>query len=76
VFTLLPLLTGEQRAHHGEILARAARLAEEGRLKPLLADRRYTPDDAEAAYADVEAGSFGKVVVEILSPLQIEANTG
>jgi NADPH:quinone reductase-like Zn-dependent oxidoreductase len=28
VFTLLPLLTGRGRAHHGEILAQAATLAE------------------------------------------------
>jgi NADPH:quinone reductase-like Zn-dependent oxidoreductase len=65
VFTLLPLLTGEHRWHHGEILARAAPMAESGRLRPLLSDRRYGVADAEAAYADVEAGSLGKVVVEI-----------
>ena len=34
VFTLLPLLTGEGRAHHGEIMAEATRLAEAGKLPP------------------------------------------
>jgi NADPH:quinone reductase len=36
VFTLLPLITGENRAHHGKILARAASIAEAGGLTPLL----------------------------------------
>ena len=34
VFTLLPLLTGEGRAHHGQILGEATRLAEAGQLLP------------------------------------------
>lgn len=65
VFTLLPLLTGEGRAHHGEILARAAELAEEGKLKPLLNERRFSTAEIDEAHATVEAGSTGKVVVEI-----------
>jgi NADPH2:quinone reductase len=66
VFTLLPLITGEKRAHDGKILARAASLAEEGKLVPLLSEQRYTAGDLEAAYARVEAGSLGKVVIEIV----------
>jgi NADPH2:quinone reductase len=42
VFTLLPLLTGKGRAHHGEILAEATRLAETGQLVPTLDPRRFT----------------------------------
>ena len=34
VFTLLPLLSGEGRAHHGEIMAEATRLIEAGKLVP------------------------------------------
>jgi NADPH2:quinone reductase len=34
VFTLLPLITGEGRTHHGEIQAAAAKLTDEGKLKP------------------------------------------
>lgn len=67
VFTLLPLLTGENRAHHGEILARAASLADEGKLKPLLSERHFSPADIADAYSQVEAGSLGKVVVEFRS---------
>jgi NADPH:quinone reductase len=65
VFTLLPLLTGEGRAHHGEILAQAARLAEAGKLKPLLNEHRFSTAEINAAHALVESGSTGKVVVEI-----------
>ncbi len=64
VFTLLPLITGENRAHHGKILAQAASLAEEGKLAPLLSEQRFAVANLEAAYARVEAGSFGKVVIE------------
>jgi NADPH:quinone reductase-like Zn-dependent oxidoreductase len=65
VFTLLPLITGENRAHHGKILAQAASLAEGGKLKPLLSERRFLTADIDAAHALVESGSLGKVVVEI-----------
>jgi NADPH2:quinone reductase len=65
IFTLLPLITGENRAHHGEILSRAASIAERGELKPLLSDERFEAADIEAAFAAVEAGSLGKMVVEI-----------
>ena len=63
IFTLLPLLTGQYRAHHGEILTEAAALADDGKLRPLLNTRMFAMDDLEAAYAAVASGSFGKVVV-------------
>ena len=65
VFTLLPLITGENRAHHGEIPARAASLAEAGALKPFLSEERFPVSNLEGAFARVEGGSLGKVVVEI-----------
>jgi NADPH:quinone reductase-like Zn-dependent oxidoreductase len=65
VFTLFPLISGQGRAHHGEILKRAAEIAEQGKLIPLLADRRYSPDRLAEAFTRVEAGSTGKVVVAI-----------
>jgi NADPH2:quinone reductase len=67
VFTLLPLITGENRAHHGKILAQAALMAERGKLKPLLSEERFGVSNIEAAFARVEAASPGKVVVEIRS---------
>jgi hypothetical protein len=62
VFTLLPLLTGENRTHHGEILNQAATLAEQGKLMPLLSKQRFNVGGLEAR---VQAGSLGKVVIDI-----------
>lgn len=65
VFTLLPLLTGENRAHHGRILSQAAALTEAGKLRPILSTERYSVSGIDAAFARVSAGLPGKVVVEI-----------
>jgi NADPH:quinone reductase-like Zn-dependent oxidoreductase len=65
VFTLMPLLTGEGRAHHGRVLKQAAALVEAGKLKPLLNQGRFSPENIAAAYARVESGSLGKVVIEM-----------
>jgi NADPH:quinone reductase-like Zn-dependent oxidoreductase len=66
VFTLLPLLTGMGRAHHGAILAEAARMAGAGELRVRRDDRRYMFDEAEAAHARLRSGEArGKVVVEL-----------
>ncbi|QET06270.1 zinc-dependent alcohol dehydrogenase family protein [Cupriavidus pauculus] len=65
VFTLLPLLTGRGRAHHGEILREAARLAEAGKLAVLMDPRTFGFDDANAAHAALESRTArGKVVVD------------
>jgi NADPH2:quinone reductase len=69
VFTLLPILTGKGRAHHGEILRQAAEFAETGKLRPLLSEERFTFETALQAHAAVEsAKTVGKVVVEIEDP--------
>ena len=66
VFTLLPLLTGEGKAHHGEILREATRLAEAGMIKPLVDSLSFALSDVDAAYALVESRqAHGKVVVSI-----------
>ena len=66
VFTLLPLLTGEGKAHHGEILREATRLAEVGMIKPLVEPRDFGLKDIEAAHALIESRQAqGKVVVSI-----------
>lgn len=65
VFTLFPLLTGGQRAHHGHILYEASKLAEQNQLKPLLAEQHFGRNEIAAAYAMVAKGSKGKVVIEL-----------
>jgi len=65
VFTLFPMLTGTGRAHHGHILAEAAKLVDQNQLKPLLASQRFGRDEIAAAYDLVAKGSIGKVVIEL-----------
>ncbi len=66
VFTLLPMLTGRGRAHHGEIMREVTRLVEAGKLTPLVDERRFTLDTALAAHELVESGkALGKVVMDI-----------
>jgi len=65
VFTLLPLLTEVGRSNHGHILHRAAELAEQNQLKPLLAEEQFGQNDIARAYDAVAKGSKGKVVLEL-----------
>lgn len=65
VFTLLPLLTGIGRSSHGRILHRAAELAEQHQLKPLLAEEQFGREDIARAFDAVAKGSKGKVVLEL-----------
>ncbi len=66
VFALLPMLTGEGRAHHGEILREATLLCEAGKLMPRLDSRRFTLGTVDAAYGALrERTASGKIVVEL-----------
>jgi NADPH:quinone reductase len=66
VFTLLPLLTGEGRHRHGEILRAATVLGEDGRLTPRLDPRRFTLDTVHLAHDAVISGTAdGKIVVDV-----------
>ncbi|MGN6608969.1 MAG: zinc-dependent alcohol dehydrogenase family protein [Jatrophihabitans sp.] len=69
VFTLLPLLSGEGRAHHGEILRRVAELADASQLTPLVDDTEYGLADVAAAHrAVVDGSNTGKVVITVTDP--------
>ncbi|ACA15781.1 Alcohol dehydrogenase GroES domain protein [Methylobacterium sp. 4-46] len=66
VFTLLPLLTGEGRAQHGEILRAVTQFVEAGRISPRLDAHVFEFDMIDAAYRAVATGaSNGKVVVSM-----------
>ena len=61
----IPLITGEGRAHHGEILREAAELADAGKLKPLIDPNRFTFAQANEAHALFESGKHvGKIVLD------------
>ena len=66
VFTLLPLLTGEGREHHGAILREAAKLVDAGKIIPRIDPRRFTLETVGEAYRAIETGPFeGKIVVDV-----------
>lgn len=66
VFTLLPLLTGEGRTHHGDIMQQATKLVDAGLLAPHLDPRHFSLDTIEDAHAAIEnRTAAGKIVVEI-----------
>jgi len=65
VFTLLPMLTGQGRAHHGEILREAAKLAEAGKVAPILDPHRFQFAQVADAHAGIENRiAAGKIVVD------------
>jgi NADPH:quinone reductase-like Zn-dependent oxidoreductase len=67
VFTLLPLLTGVGREHHGEIMRRATELADMGRFKPLLDPGHFTLETVEAAHALMTGGgASGKLAIDVM----------
>ncbi|WP_416396977.1 zinc-dependent alcohol dehydrogenase family protein [Allohahella sp. A8] len=65
VFMALPLLTGEGRAHHGDILRELATLVDAGKVKPLLHNKRFSFDQANEAHALFAKDDYvGKIVLE------------
>lgn len=66
VFVLLPLLTGEGRAHHGEILRQATQLAEANQLRPVVDPRHFTLETALSAHEAVEQGTaVTKIAIDL-----------
>ncbi|MEE3718508.1 zinc-dependent alcohol dehydrogenase family protein [Tumidithrix elongata RA019] len=66
VFVLLPLLTGEGRAHHGEILRQATQLAEANQLRPVVDPRQFTLETALSAHEAVDQGTaVTKIVIDL-----------
>ncbi len=64
VFMLLPLLTGQGRAHHGQILRRLAGLVEGGRIRPVLDPDIFPFTRAADAHRKLESGTaVGKIVL-------------
>jgi NADPH:quinone reductase len=66
VFTLLPLLTGQGREHHGEILREIAKLVDTGKIQPRVDERRFGLNHVHEAHALQESGKAqGKIVIDI-----------
>jgi NADPH2:quinone reductase len=66
VFTLLPMLTGQNREHHGDIMREATKLIEAGLVTPLLDKREFTLDNVLDAYTAIEQQTaVGKLVINV-----------
>lgn len=66
VFTMLPLLTGKGKQHHGEILREATKLIQTGKLVVFNDPNLYKLSDVDTAHELVSQGrSNGKVVIAI-----------
>ena len=66
VYVLLPMLSGQGRAHHGDILREATSLADKGQLRPVVDPRHFPLDQVLDAHDAVEAGNARvKVVVDV-----------
>ncbi|OAT22583.1 zinc-dependent alcohol dehydrogenase family protein [Proteus myxofaciens] len=66
VFVLLRMLSGEKRAHHGEVLTMLTRFIEDGKIKPVVDARHFTLDTALEAHKTVEDTSAAiKIVIDV-----------
>ncbi|MGK5059610.1 zinc-dependent alcohol dehydrogenase family protein [Janthinobacterium sp. LB2P49] len=66
VFTLLPLLSGQDHARHGAILREANKLIEAGKLHVRLDARRFSLRTAHDAHAaQIDGSARGKLVVDV-----------
>jgi NADPH2:quinone reductase len=66
VFMLLPILNGQGRKEHGEILAKISQIVDDGKLKPLIDPNQFTIDQISAAHTLIESDKAqGKIVLSI-----------
>ncbi|MZG52682.1 MAG: zinc-dependent alcohol dehydrogenase family protein [Nitrospinae bacterium] len=65
VFMLLPMLTGEGRAHHHFILTEVAKWVDGGLVKPLIHEEKFRFDQANEAHVLFASNKHvGKIVLE------------
>lgn len=66
VFQPLPLITGMNRKHYGEILTKIAELVDQGIIHPLVDKKKFTISQVGQAHAHLEKGdAIGKVVLTV-----------
>lgn len=70
IFMLLPMLTGERRKEHGQILKDVATLCNAGKIMPILNSTVFNLSQAAEAHKLLESGSTtGKIIIEIKSSI-------
>ena len=68
VFMLLPMLTNQNREHHGKVLQKVAQIVDEGKLKPLIDPHQFSLEEVTQAHELLESGKAkGKIVISIES---------
>lgn len=66
VLMLIPLMTGEGRAHYGQILFEVKKLVEAGKVRPYLHAEVFDWKDISKGHALLESGKYqGKIVVRV-----------
>jgi NADPH2:quinone reductase len=66
VFMLIPMLHNHKRQQHGEILAKLAKIIDEGHLVPVLDNIEFNLEDAGKAHDRLASGEgMGKVVISL-----------
>ena len=64
IFMLIPLLHNVNRSHHGRILSEAAKLVDEGKLRPVIDPHSFSFEEVAAAHRFMESGRHvGKIVL-------------
>lgn len=64
VFMLIPLLHNINRSHHGRVLSEAAKLVDDGKLRPLLDPHRFKFSEVSEAHRLMESGGhIGKIIL-------------
>lgn len=67
VFVLLPMLTGEKRSHHGDILRILTNYVENDQMNVVVDDRHFTLDTAmDAHHAIEDKSALIKVVIDVI----------
>lgn len=66
VLMLIPLMTGQNRAHYGQVLFEIKKLVEAGHIKPLIHPEVFDWKDIAKAHALLESGKQrGKIAVRV-----------
>lgn len=66
VFMLLPMLRGEGRERHGEILRELGKIVDAGGVRPLIDPRKFSLAEAAEAHRHLASGeAVGKIVINV-----------
>ena len=64
VYMLIPMLSGINRAYHGQILVKLADIVDRGKIRPLIDPQVFAFSEVAAAHSHLESGAIGKIVLD------------